>query len=381
MAITRVNVKPELLRWACERSSGLEDLRGKVPHLSEWIDGKKQPTLKQLSDFANAARVSVGYLFLSNPPVEQIPIPDLRTVAGQGVRKPSPDMLDIIYMCQRRQEWYRDYVEHHGDSLKDIHGTATIATSPSDVALSMQQALEFSVEDRQDAQSPDAALRMFIDRTERMGVLVMVCSTVGTNTNRKLDPKEFRGFALADPLAPLIFVNGADGKAAQMFTLAHELAHLWLGGSALSDASLRGSSTNQIEQWCNRVAAEFLVPIASLEAMGYHDPLSHLVDYQSRFKVSRLVILRRLLDADMISRPDFDAAYAVASQVVKPAEKKKNSGPTFYTTFPRTASKRFIKALYSDTIEGSTMFREACGLLGISSADTFRKLGKQVSES
>src|SRR5262249_7193594 len=112
MAIVRVEVKPELLRWACERAGpqGLV-LRETIPQLTEWIEGKQKPTLRQLEAFANKARVSVGYLFLPSPPDEPIPIRDLRTIGGQRVRRPSPDLLDVIYLCQRRQDWYHDYAE------------------------------------------------------------------------------------------------------------------------------------------------------------------------------------------------------------------------------------------------------------------------------
>jgi Zn-dependent peptidase ImmA (M78 family) len=381
VATVRVEVNPEMLKWACDRA-GVRGaaLREQVPQLSDWIEGKQRPTLRQLENFADKARVAVGYLFLPTPPDERVPIPDLRTVGGQGVRRPSPDLLDVIHLCQRRQDWYREYAERVEAEPVAFVGSATQGAPAEEVADRMRRALELSVEDRQATKSLDDAMRLFIDKTEAAGVLVMTSGIVGPNTHRKLDPDEFRGFALSDPLAPLIFVNSVDGKAAQMFTLAHELAHLWLGTSALSDASLPRAATNAVEQWCNRVAAEFLVPLATIRGVELADPLPHLKDLSRRFKVSSLVILRRLLDAGAINGEQFRTAYTVISQAAKKPDPEAKGGGDFYNSFRRSASKRFIRTLYADTQEGNTLYRDALELLGISKLDTFRELASKVSD-
>ena len=106
---------------------------------------------------------------------------------------------------------------------------------------------------------------------------------MGSNNRRKLDPREFRGFALADDLAPLVFIHGADTKAAQMFTLAHELAHIRLGLSAVCDARASRMPEHEVERWCNRVAAELLAPLAVVRAeYEPSNPLGEEIDRLAR---------------------------------------------------------------------------------------------------
>ena len=230
----RVPVNPELLRWARERAGvAQEDLAAKFRKLPEWEGGQTRPTLKQAEAFARALHVPVGYLFLSEPPEEAIPIPDFRTFAGHEVTRPSPNLLDTIYACQERQSWYRDFARVASEPELGFVGSASVETSPETVAAQMRETLGFDLAVRRECPTWTDALRLFIRQADDIGVLVMVSGIVMSNSRRRLDPAEFRGFALCDPLAPLIFVNGKDTKAAQMFTLAHELAHIWLGATAV----------------------------------------------------------------------------------------------------------------------------------------------------
>ena len=378
----RVPVNPELLRWARERSDlAQEDLAPKFKKLPEWEDGEAQPTLKQVEAFARAVHVPVGYLFLTEPPEETVPIPDFRTFAGQAVTRPSPNLLDTIYTCQERQSWYRDFVRVARQPELDFVGTATVEASPETVAADIRETLGFDLAARRACPTWTEALRLFIRQADEAGILVMVSGVVMSNNHRRLDPAEFRGFALCDPLAPLIFVNGADTKAAQMFTLAHELAHIWLGASALSNIGAAPKpGFRRDEVWCNAVAAELLVPMAALRRELLPGEL--LPDALSRlarsFKVSTLVILRRLLDANWLTREHFDNAWVQEIKRLRTLVQGGSGGGDFYRTTLARVSRRFARALVVSTLEGQTLYRDAFRMLGVKKTETFNNLGREV---
>jgi Zn-dependent peptidase ImmA (M78 family) len=378
-ATMRVEVKPALLRWARDRA-GLDEneLAHRFPRFADWERETARPTLKQLEQFANATHTPIGFLFLLAPPTERVPIPDFRTAGNQRIEHPSPDLLDTLYLCQQRQEWYRDFVRLQAEAPLAFVGSVTVNSDIEATAAAMRRALGFDVEERRLTPTWTDALRRFIEQADGLGVLVMVNGVVGNNNYRKLDPDEFRGFALADGLAPLVFINGADTKAAQMFTLAHELAHIWLGETALSDVGPVTVPTNQIERWCNQVAAELLVPLAILRADYQRgEELRGALDRLARrFKVSTLVILRRIHDVGGLTQNQLWQAYQQELERLRAIPRA--SGGDFYLTQAARVGKRFARALVASTLEGQTLHRDAFRLLGFSKLATFRELGHSL---
>ncbi|MDP9122289.1 MAG: ImmA/IrrE family metallo-endopeptidase [Acidobacteriota bacterium] len=375
----RVEVKPQLLRWARERAR-IDDstMARKFPQLPAWERGEVRPTLRQLETFAKAVHAPVGFLFLPEPPVERVPIPDFRTIGNEHLEQPSPDLLDSLYICQQRQEWYRDFARSEGEGPLPFVGSVTLESDVESTAASIRSGLGFDVAERRQMPTWTEALRTFIGQADGLGVLVMVSGVVGSNTHRKLDPEEFRGFTLSDPLAPLVFINGADTKAAQMFTLAHELAHVWLGQSALSDVGPVSSPSHQVEIWCNRVAAELLVPIALLRD-EYHAGADLRGESQRLarwFKVSTLVILRRIFDLGALTRDQLRRAYG--EELARLLALQRGKGGNFYLTLPVRVSKRFARALVASTLEGQTLHRDAFRLLGFSKLSTFHELSHSL---
>jgi Zn-dependent peptidase ImmA (M78 family)/transcriptional regulator with XRE-family HTH domain len=378
----RVSVPPEMLAWARRRSGrSVEDLIHRFPKLGEWEAGRASPTMRQLEDYAQATYTPVGYFFLPEPPEESLPIPDFRTFADRRVLTPTPDLLDTIYACELRQDWYREYAEATGGEPVGLVGSLALDRDVFEAAAQLRDALGFALARRVEFSSWTGALSGLCEHAEAAGVLVMINGVVGSNTHRKLNPEEFRGFALVDRLAPVVFINGADTKAAQIFTLAHELAHVALGESAISKPDLGElDESGETERWCNHVAAELLVPVASLTQE--YSPGSELTAELERlakyYKVSTLVILRRIYDAGLMPRPAYRAAYDAELGRIIGLAGDGSSGGNFYNTQPIRVSKRFARALISDTLEGRTLHREAFRLLGSKKFSTFEELGQRL---
>jgi Zn-dependent peptidase ImmA (M78 family) len=371
-----------MLEWAIERSRrDRADLERQHPKLVEWIQGKRHPTLKQLTDFARSTRTPVGYLLLAEPPQEEVPLVDFRTLRDKALQRPSGDLLDTISLVEQRQAWYHDFARAFGEPTVSWVGAASIEDSAETLAARMREALHFGLEERATYPTWEDALRGLVDAAEDAGALVMISGVVGSNPHRRLSRDEFRGFTIVDDYAPVVFVNGADPKSAQIFTLAHELAHLWLGHSALDNARMDAVTDFDIERWCNAVAAELLVPKADLRQR--HDPAADLADearrLARRYKVSTLVILHSLFDARLLSWERFRTTYRDELERVRQATR--SSGGDYYRTQQVRLGKRFTRAVIASTLEGQTLYRDAFTMLGCRKQATFDELARHVGVS
>jgi Zn-dependent peptidase ImmA (M78 family) len=301
-------------------------------------------------------------------------------MAGREVRPASPNLRDMIYACQERQDWFRDNARTAGNDRLAFVGSVNLQSPITETAAAIRRALSFDLERRRTCATWADALRLFVGEADRLGILVMCSGIVMNNTHRRLDPEEFRGFALSDDLAPLVFINGADTKSAQMFTLAHELAHIWLGQTALSNTTATSQHQNAVETWCNRVAAELLAPLDFVrKELRPDEPLDETVARLARiFKVSSLVILQRLRDARRLTWDQLHAAYQSELDRISKLPRPEGGGD-FYVTAAVRYSRRFTRALVESTLEGRTLYRDALRMLGISKTETFHELGRTLA--
>ena len=377
-----ISVKEPLLRWAMERSGKSIDDLSKKPQmnkLGEWLSGSSKPTLRQLEHFATATFTPFGYLFLSAPPHEQLSIPYFRTLTGDSVSRPSPNLIETVQIVKRRQDWIREYlVEEGGDPLKFVD-SARETDQHVDVARKIRHELHVTPEWATKCRTWTDALSGLRQKIEDIGIFVTVNGVVGNNTHRLLDPREFRGFVLVDEYAPFIFVNNADGKAAQMFTLAHELAHIWLGRSAAFDLRQLAPAGDAMEVTCNRIAAELLVPEEDMRrnwSRFDRDP-DRLEEAARHFKVSKIVAARRALDMQIIDQAEFDKFYREYEQKEQQRRDESAEGGNFYRTSNLRIGRRFARNVITAVREGKLLYREAYRLTGLRH-ETFETYAKEL---
>lgn len=370
-----LTLSPQVLRWAADQAGeSLESLAGAVAKRErdrERLIVRGQLTSAQAEKLAKLAGVPFGLLFLPAPPVIQRPaIPDLRqTVDPQPL---SRDFHDVWSDVLRKQAWYRDRLIELGATPLPFVGKFRGANyrDAEAIAGDLVAVLGLTPDVRRGARSVDEYFTAVADRAEAVGVLVMKSGIVRSNTQRRLSVKEFRGFAIVDTLAPVVFVNGRDAAVASVFTLVHELAHVWVGQSGVSDLSSHPATG--VERVCNQVAADVLVPRG--EFLAHWSNGEDLDRMASFFRVSKLVIARRALDFSFIDLPAYER---VAEAAVKAP--RNSSGGSPYRTIPARSSKRLTSALVKSALTGETLLREAASLLGVR-PETVMELGRRVTQ-
>jgi Zn-dependent peptidase ImmA (M78 family) len=366
--MSRVAINPNLIRWAIKRSAQHElRLVERFPKLPQWESGDVRPTVKQLEQFAKATLTPFGAFFLPSPPQEKLPVPDFRTLRGQRPAQPSAALIETIYQMQRRQDWMRDYLLEDGVEPLPFIESVTLKSNPAAVAENIRRTLGMEAKWADLHSTWTQALLALRRAVEDAGILVVINGVFGNNTHQPLNPEEFRGFVLCDPYAPLIFINGADFKSAQMFTLAHELAHLWIGEGGVFDLPGLQPAEDEVEVFCNRVAAELLIPARELHkcwraGMAPSDAVNALA---KQFKVSPIVAARRALDEALISRKAFFDFWEDHKAKEGFHQKKKPGGGDFYRNQEVRIGHRFGDAVVRAARAGKLLYQDAYRLTGL----------------
>ena len=385
MTIARIN--GGIIAWARRRTGATIDslsTRAISPaSISAWEKGDSFPSEGQAEVLAERLGIAYAMLYMPNvPPDEKIDIPDLRTLGGAPLTRPSLNFLKVLDDTIVRQEWYR--AERLGMQARRLRFASKFSLNddPAVVAADMRRELSLGTSMRSACRNFDDFLKTFVSNAELVGVLVMRSSIAGHSTTKRLDVEEFRGFALIDDIAPVVFINDNDAKAAQIFTLAHELTHIWIGEGGISDREPddKRNSKNEIELFCDEVAAELLVPAAEVASVWKDgiDAEENISRISRHFKVSTLVSLRRAKDLKRITSAFFYAKVKERYEWYKRQElekrekaaKKEKKGGNCWASFELRNSAKFNAAVVEAINQQRSTYTEASALFGVSLSAT-----------
>jgi len=339
------------------------DMQHTYPKIDQWLVAKENPTMKQLADIADKFNIPFGYFFLENIPQKEYSLPHFRT-NGQRTFDPSSELVDTVGTIKERQTWASEILRELRDDKLPFANSLNINDSVESAVESVKNILGLTGDWAEEMPTWTEAFTTLISKAEAAGIFVVVNGVVNNNTHRKLSVKEFRGFVLYDDFAPFIFVNNSDAVSAKIFTIIHEITHILIGKSASFDLRQLTPASDPAELFCDSTAAEFLVPAAKL----IEKFRTYGKNYESlarTFKVSQIVIARRLYDLGKISREEFFAFYE--AHISKETNTPAGTGGNFYNTVPYRISKRFFELIHNTVQQNKILYTDAFRLTGLKS--------------
>ena len=341
--------------------------RQKYKNFNMWLEGKNYPTYNQLVELSKLFNVPFGYFFLDKLPEYLFPIPHYRTNQN-GVFTPSEELKDTLEYAEDIQKWAKDILIELGNDKLSFCGKLKNEYKVDEVVDELKNIFEIRDGWAESMNSWRDAFRYLVTKAEEKGIIVLVNGVVWNNTHRKLDVEEFRGFVLYDEIAPVIFINNNDYISGKIFTLIHEVVHIIIGKSASFDLKDLQSAQNEIEKFCDKCTAEFLVP--SQELKKAYKGIKNYEELAKKFKVSQIVIARRLLDLELISKNEF---YNFLQDSKRKEIKQYNRGGNFYEMEIQRLSRRFLRILSSAIDNNLITYLDAIRFTKLK-RDTFSKL-------
>ncbi len=365
-----VDIKSEILTWAIIRAGyDVPVFTETHPQVKKWLEVEKMPTVKQLENFSKKVYLPFGYLFLKKPPKENLPIPYFRS-DGNKAEKVSINVYDTIILLQQRQDWLREYLKENEFKKLNFVGRFKEDFNVQAIVNDIRTVLELKEDWAGKYQNWEAAQSHLVEVIEDNGIITVFNGVVENSTKRKIQVDECRGFVLVDDFAPFMFINNADFKSTQMFTIVHELAHIWTGYSAGFDFRKLQPANDPVERICDRVAAEFLVPASAFNKIWKDNPDTKYIARQ--FKVSEIVIARRALDTGKWSKKEFFDFYNAYKNREFSNKGKKSTGGNFYATAKKRISITFAAHVNQAVKTDQLLYRDAYKLTGLK-GDTFEK--------
>ncbi len=372
---TRVKISPETLVWATERSGlNTDSLFEVYPKALDWIREESEPTVKQLESFAKKIHVPFGFLFLNKPPQEKLPITFYRS-NGKVIENPPLVVKDLVNQIKSKQEWLKDFLIDNNYDVLDFIGSLKNFEKFDIVegANIIRNALNLNETWYQETKK-DKSFRYWIDEIEKNRIFIISTGFVGNN-RRTVDVEVCKGFTLVDNICPFIYINTNNLGGGRIFTLIHELVHVFVGNSIGIGYNPIHPSSQPLEKFCDKVASEILVPSSFFNVSwnsnndSFSDKVSRLA-YQ--YHVSKLVIIKKALDSNFIQVSDFWEFYNYYTNIPF----KKTQGGQFWNSKPYEVSRKFYSFVDTALKQGKILPSNAYKLTNMK-ANTYENFKKK----
>jgi len=379
-------ITPKILRWARESAKmTLENAASKVnktaEQLNAWEEGSEYPTIKQAEKLAKAYKRPFALFFLPEVPNDFQPLQDFRKSDSKELTTGS---IFIIREIQQKQNWLSEVMEESGEHKLSFIGKYSLQNSPEEVAGDILTTLEIS----RNFSGQGSLVKYWVDQIEAKGIFVSRTSFI--HSRLLLDKDELQGFVIADLYAPFLFVNSQDWDAPQLFTLIHELAHLWIAETGISnDVEIDSKNSNPIERFCNEVAANVLMPkdlIRSIDTQIYSNSKS-VFKAAKLLGVSSFAFIVRALNLSLISMSQYQTLktqaqkdfneFLIREEEKKQKAKQKEGGPNPYLLRVNKNSRSFTQYVL-DAFRGGNIEPTQASTLLNTSINNFQKLELQI---
>jgi len=390
-------VNPNILRWARETAGlNLEEAATKldlhqahgvsaVDRLAALESGADQPTRPLLTRMAKQYRRPLLTFYMTAPPRKGDRGQDFRTLPADHSDIDEALLDALIRDVKARQSMVRALLEDEEDTVPlPFVGSARMSQGVSVVLASIQKTIQLDIAAFRAEGSPSDAFNLLRDRVEAAGVFVLLIGNLGSY-HTALDLETFRGFALADDIAPFVIINDQDADSARSFTLVHELVHIWLGQTGVSASRAEIS----IEKFSNDVASEFLLPTSELQQLA----VNHRTDLESAQTRIGDFARNRNLSASMVAYKlhrmgtiDFDTWKSLSETFRKMwldhrkqqrilAREQEAHGPTYYPVRRHRIGKALLELVSSMMHAGAITTSKAAKVLGVKAKNVQNLLG------
>lgn len=385
MSSVSIKVNPTILNWLMQEAQQGNVGSSIIDLIKEWISGEKEPTFSQIEKVSKKINIPFGYFFLEKPPLEKCKIVDFRTVDSISIHNPSRDLIDTVDLMSGIQEWMAEYNKENGASGYNFVGSIKTTDSVIPAAKTIREDLNLSLNWFEDFRNAREAFNSLRNTIADIGVIVMMNGIVGNNTHRTLNVSEFRAFALTDPYAPLIFINSRDADNGKLFSLLHELVHVWIGkDNFYNDVYGVSQKVSKEEQFCNAVATEILVPDSIFidewsNQTGSNESI--IYELEKKFICSRFTLLIKAFNTRRIEKAEFNRLLNLFKGQFETMQNQKqgeiSGGGDFYRTLATKWDRKVIQAMYSGVQSGRNQYRDVYRLTN-TTGKTFHELVRKV---